>query len=104
MYSCLSHFFLPIVWVWVVETIEEKIQVKWQSISLYYYNNHSNYESFDHNSIHYCYKVVTVTINNHIPGVTVGVGVTIKPKKNEELAGKCVLLVIWYGVVDPVSI
>ena len=26
---------------------------------LYHYNNHSNYDSFDRNSIHYCYKMVT---------------------------------------------
>ena len=41
----------------------------------------------------------------HLPGETVGVDVTVEPLKNdEELFGRCVLLVKEYRLLDSVSI
>ena len=40
----------------------------------------------------------------HLPGGTVGIGVTIEPfKGDEELFGRCLLLVKRYRVLDSVS-
>ena len=38
--------------------------------------------------------------NAHLPGVTVGIGVTIEPFNEDELFGRCVLLVKGYRVLD----
>ena len=51
------------------------------------------------------YELINFIDNAYLPGVTVGVGITTKPLKEDEiLAGRCVLLVKGYGVVDSVSI
>ena len=40
----------------------------------------------------------------HLPWVTVGVGVTIESiEKDKKIAGRCVLLVKEYGVLDSLS-
>ena len=50
------------------------------------------------------YKQFNLIYTAHLPGVTVGVGVTIEPlDEDEKLAGGCALLVKGYGVLDSVS-
>ena len=47
--------------------------------------------------------LVNFIYSTHLPWVTVGVGVTIEPlEKDDKLAGRGVLLVKGYGVLDSV--